>query len=308
MSGFWAGFAQGYSDEKDRIEQRKQYQDALEAKKKEMLLAIGIKRAELGMDSKNGNGGSAHAAALARMGANPDTIAQLAKVGGPQALKGAYDQLIKANKDNTNIMTQEGVNQFLNGLVVDVQGGNSADISGLANDMGVSLTPTEQEYFNLQTTTPQTVTVLPPLPTPARATVEQEKAAIGMANDRLTSMIDDQIAATNKAIAAGEAGAVERGQALKTAKADLANGSTAAAKALVGTAVVQDIADRHPELADALTGWAGTTQAAQPAAPITRTDSGLIFNTDAEAQAAIDSGKIAPGATFRVGDKIYTNE
>lgn len=317
--GFWSGFAQGYTAEKDRIEARKQYQDALDLKKKDMVMQIAQRRAELGMtgDKSGGSSTSAYAASLAGMGVDPDKIARIASEGGPTALKDFRDAVMSAY-DPKNPMSPEDLNAFADSTVISVSGGGSVNVDEIANQAGVTLDPTEKEYFGLMSSAPASTTVLTPLPKAVGASLDDKKSAIAMATDQLGTSLDDAIYQTNAQIAANQDPALagdlaKRGEELQAAKKALDNGAPGQAISLVGGSALGNIIKDQPSLQNTTFGggWdealKGTTEQAPQAAPQAPAG-GLSFTTPEEAQAAIDAGKVPPHGLFYVNGQPYTND
>lgn len=312
--GFWAGFAQGYSDEKDRIEARKQYQDALDLKKKDMVLQIAQLRAELGMTKdKEGGSTSVYAASLAQMGVDPEKIAALAEKGGVGALKTVSEQ-VRSNYDPKNPYTPEQLNSFVDNTVTAVAGGGSVDMTDLLGSAGISLTPLEQDYFSALTTTPETSTTLTPLPPATPASMDDAKQAIDIANqmtgDALLEEMDNlqtQMADPNLTTEESSALATQY-NTYKSAKEQFDNGVVNPAVSLVGKDVMATITAGNPTLAASpiikAYGAPAQTQEQAPAAPTqtqSYTESGLSFASPEEAQAAIDAGELQPYSYFTIG-------
>lgn len=308
MAGFWSGFYQGYTDEKNRQEEKRQYQEALDLKKKEMVMQIAQRRAELGMTSGTGTGGgsaNAYAASLARMGVDADRVARLASEGGTTALKETYDAL-QSGFDETNPYTPEQLNTFVDGVVIASSEGGSVDVNEIARTAGVTLDPLEQEFASVMTAQPGATTVLMPLPGAKGPSIEQINQAINLANGRIGDTLDEAIASNNAAMASATDDETkrilaEKNTELLSAKTSLDQGIIGPAQRLVGGNIMSQIVASQPSLAESpvIQNYGVVAQEA-PAA-------GLRFNTEAEAQAAIESGQVPPDATFWVGNQPYTN-
>ena len=306
--GFWSGFYQGYTDEKNRQEEKRQYQEALDLKKKEMVMQIAQRRAELGMTSGTGTGGgsaNAYAASLARMGVDADRVARLASEGGTTALKETYDAL-QSGFDETNPYTPEQLNTFVDGVVIASSEGGSVDVNEIARTAGVTLDPLEQEFASVMTAQPGATTVLMPLPGAKGPSIEQINQAINLANGRIGDTLDEAIASNNAAMASATDDETkrilaEKNTELLSAKTSLDQGVIGPAQRLVGGNIMSQIVASQPSLAESpvIQNYGVVAQEA----PAT----GLRFNTEAEAQAAIESGQVPPDATFWVGNKQYTN-
>lgn len=315
--GFWAGFAQGYTAEKDRIEARKQYQDALDLKKKDMVLQIAQRRAELGMtSSKSGGSANAYAASLAQMQVDPDKIAKLASEGGPEALK-AVNEAIRSAYDPKNPWTPEQLNAFVDSTVVAVTGGGSVDVNEIAASAGVTLDPTEQDYFSAMTTSPASTTVLTPLPKPAGAGLDDKKNAISMATSQLGTSLDDRLYTLQTEMATSQDPALAQEYAdLQKAKDALDKGAPGLAIAKVGGATLGNIIKDQPALQGTTFGggWdealSGSTQAPVETTPTTAPayiETGQSYSTKEEVQAAIAAGKIPKNGTFLLNGTLMVN-
>jgi hypothetical protein len=306
--GFWSGFYQGYTDEKNRQEEKRQYQEALDLKKKEMVMQIAQRRAELGMTSGTGTGGgsaNAYAASLARMGVDADRVARLASEGGTTALKETYDAL-QSGFDETNPYTPEQLNTFVDGVVIASSEGGTVDVNEIARTAGVTLDPLEQEFASVMTAQPSATTVLMPLPGAKGPSIEQINQAINLANGRIGDTLDEAIASNNAAMAAATDDETkrilaEKNTELLSAKTSLDQGVIGPAQRLVGGNIMSQIVASQPSLAESpVIQNYGVVVQEVPAA-------GLRFNTEAEAQAAIEAGQVPPDAIFWVGNKQYTN-
>lgn len=308
MAGFWSGFYQGYTDEKNRQEEKRQYQEALDLKKKEMVMQIAQRRAELGMTSGTGTGGgsaNAYAASLARMGVDADRVARLASEGGITALKDTYDAL-QSGFEPTNPYTKEEVNTFVDGIVIASSEGGTVDVNEIARTAGVTLSPLDQEFATVMTAQPGATTVLMPLPGAKGPSIEQINQAINLANGRIGDTLDEAIASNNAAMSAATDDETkrllaEKNTELLSAKTSLDQGVIGPAQRLVGGNIMSQIVASQPSLAESpvIQNYGVVAQEA----PAT----GLRFNTEAEAQAAIEARQVPPNATFWVGNQPYTN-
>ena len=308
MAGFWSGFYQGYTDEKNRQEERRQYQEALDLKKKEMVMQIAQRRAELGRTSGTGTGGgsaNAYAASLARMGVDADRVARLASEGGTTALKETYDAL-QSGFDETNPYTPEQLNTFVDGVVIASSEGGTVDVNEIARTAGVTLDPLEQEFATVMTAQPSATTVLMPLPGAKGPSIEQINQAINLANGRIGDTLDEAIASNNAAMAAATDDETkrilaEKNTELLSAKTSLDQGVIGPAQRLVGGNIMSQIVASQPSLAESpvIQNYGVVAQEVPTA--------GIRFNTEAEAQAAIEAGQVPPDAIFWVGNKQYTN-
>lgn len=308
MAGFWSGFYQGYTDEKNRQEERRQYQEALDLKKKEMVMQIAQRRAELGRTSGTGTGGgsaNAYAASLARMGVDADRVARLASEGGTTALKETYDAL-QSGFDETNPYTPEQLNTFVDGVVIATSEGGTVDVNEIARTAGVTLDPLEQEFATVMTAQPKATTVLMPLPGAKGPSIEQINQAINLANGRIGDTLDEAIASNNAAMASATDDETkrilaEKNDELLSAKTSLDQGVIGPAQRLVGGNIMSQIVASQPSLAESpVIQNYGVVAQEVPTADIR-------FNTEAEAQAAIEAGQVPPDAIFWVGNKQYTN-
>ena len=298
---FWSGFAQGYTAEKDRIEARKQYQDALDAKKKDMVLQIAQRRAELGMTSGAGDGGEGYKAwssSLAQMGMDPEKIAKIASEGGMPALKALRDAVVK-NYDPKNPMSPEDLNAFADNSFLSISGGGSVDIESLAGDAGVTLNPTEQEFFQTMTTTPPSVELLTPLPKAAPVGMDEVNQALTLAKGKAGDVLLEKMSALQKEMAApnltpDEARVLaEEFTKYQTAKSNFDNGVINPALELVGQDVMADVIATNPRLAES---------------PLISSFGVRRFVSEAEAEAAISAGQVPPNARFYVGNQLYENK
>lgn len=317
MAGFWSGFAQGYGEEKDRQEARKQYQDALDLKKKDMILQMGLKRAELGLTSNKAGEGTINTyvkGLVQQFSMDPEKAAALAREGGVTGIKQVYDDL-KSNYDEKNPYTPEFVNAYAQNSIISHSGGGSVDMTDLYTEFGVTPTSEEAEYGTLMTTTAPTTTVLTPLPPAAPATMDDVTKAIKQADDMVGNALAEkmdnlqtQMAAPNLTPDESRILGEEFGK-YKTAKEQFDNGVTNPAKALVGQDVMGLIVSKRPALAeDPLIQAYGTSTQTQESAvtptaatqPQPYTDLGKDFATAAEAQAAFDAGQIPPYSKFSI--------
>lgn len=316
MSGFWAGFAQGYGEEKDRQEARKQYQDALDLKKKDMAMQIIQRRAELGMtnpaEGDSELNGSARA--LASYGASPDIIASLAKSGGSKALKEAAD-IVRQYADANS--TPEAINSLLTGITIDVSGGEAVDVEAIAAQGGITFTPQESELASLMGTSKREVTVIPPLKPAKALSLDEISKAQDLAEANLGDSLNEAILNNNRAMAAAtddneKKTLIAEGERLSAAKTDFDQGVKGPARRLVGTNAMSAVIANFPALADSpiIQSYGKDSAVETPQAPTaetattpqtqTYTELGKDFATAAEAQAAFDAGQIPLYSKFSV--------
>ena len=314
--GFWSGFAQGYGEEKDRIEARKQYQDALDLKKKDMAMQIIQRRAELGM-TKSPEGSSeldASSRALASYGASPAIIASLAKSGGSKALKEAVN-IVRQNADANT--TPEAINSLLTGITIDVTGGEAVDVEAIAAQGGFTFTPQEAELATLLGTSKQEVEVIPPLKPAKALSLDDIGKAQDLAEANLGDSLNEAILNNNRAMAAAtddneKKALVAEGDRLSAAKTDFDQGVKGPARRLVGTNAMSTVIANFPALADSPiiqsygkdsvieTQQAPAVETATTPPPQTYTELGKDFATAEEAQAAFDAGQIPPYSKFSI--------
>lgn len=321
--GFWSGFAQGYGEEKDRQEARKQYQDALDLKKKDMILQMGLKRAELGLTSNKAGEGTINTyvkGLVQQFSMDPEKAATLAREGGVTGIKQVYDDL-KSKYDEKNPYTPEFVNAYADNSIISHSGGGSVDMTDLYTEFGVTPTSEEAEYGALMTTTASTTTVLTPPPPAAPATMDDVTKAIKQADDMVGNALAEkmdnlqtQMAAPNLTPDESRILGEEFGK-YKTAKEQFDNGVTNPAKALVGQDVMGLIVSQRPALAEdpVIQAYGTPAQTQEPAVtpavatqPQTYTESGLSFASEEEAMAAGQAGQIPYYSSYTIaGRKAY---
>ena len=315
--GFFAGFAKGFSEARDKKEARKQYEEALGLKKKEMLLATSVRRAELGLSNDGGRSGiDAYSKSLAKMGVDEEAIARLAQDGGVQGLKQVYETVTKAY-DPSNPWTPEEINSIVENTVIS--GGGAADVGTMAAEAGVTLDATEKDYFSVMGQSAPTVAMpLPPASTKVKpaSRVDIERAR-NMAEKDLGAALEARKAQINTELATltGDAAAAKAKEAdeLTTIMAELKAGNAAPAIRVVGAAAIAPHIN-SPEFEGASfgLGWDEALQAPvtetvsqeTPAAPADYVETGLSFATEEEANQAVQDGTLLPGSKFLIAGKV----
>jgi len=314
--GFFAGFAQGFSEAQDKKEARRQYEDALALKKKEMLLATSVRRAELGLSNDGGRSGiDAYSKSLAKMGVDEEAIARLAQDGGVQGLKQVYETVTKAY-DPSNPWTPEEINSIVENTVIS--GGGAADVGAMAAEAGVTLDATEKDYFSVMGQSAPTVVM--PLPPKSRATKTASLNDINlvrsMAEKNLGAALEARKAQVNAELATltgteAEAKATEANE-LTAIMAELKAGNAAPAISIVGAEAIRPYI-QSPEFEGVSFGGAWDTALQTPAletttpepsaAPAGYTDLKVDFATEEEADKAIADGRIPPRSIFTIAGK-----
>lgn len=315
--GFFAGFAQGFSEAQDKKEARRQYEDALALKKKEMLLATSVRRAELGLSNDGGRSGiDAYSKSLAKMGVDEEAIARLAQDGGVQGLKQVYETVTKAY-DPSNPWTPEEINSIVENTVIS--GGGAADVGAMAAEAGVTLDATEKDYFSVMGQSAPTV-VMPLPPTSAKvkpASLNDINLVRKMAEDNLGAALEARKAQVNAELATltgaeAEAKATEANELTAIMK-ELQGGNAARAINIVGAEAIRPYI-QSPEFEGVSFGGAWDTALQTPApetttpapsvAPAGYAETGLSFTTEEEAMQAVQDGTLLPGSKFLIAGKV----
>ena len=313
--GFFAGFAQGFSEAQDKKEARRQYEDALALKKKEMLLATSVRRAELGLSNDGGRSGiDAYSKSLAKMGVDEEAIARLAQDGGVQGLKQVYETVTKAY-DPSNPWTPEEINSIVENTVIS--GGGAADVGAMAAEAGVTLDATEKDYFSVMGQSAPTVVM--PLPPKSRATKTASLNDINlvrsMAEKNLGAALEARKAQVNAELATltGDAAAVKAKEAdeLTRIMSELKDNPDPAIRLVGAEAIRPYIQSPEFEGVSFGGGWdealqtsaLETTTPEPSAAPAGYTDLKVDFATEEEADKAIADGRIPPRSIFTIAGK-----
>lgn len=314
--GFFAGFAKGFSEAQDKKEARKQYEEALGLKKKEMIFATAARRAELGLSNDGGRAGiEAYSKSLAKMGVDAEAIARLAQDGGVQGLKQIHEAVTKGYDPN-DPWTPEEINNIVENTVVT--GGGSVDAGALAAEAGVTFDAPELDFLAVTgQSAPTVVMPLPPASTKVKpaSRVDIERAR-NMAEKDLGAALAARKAQINTELATltGDAAAAKAKEAdeLTTIMAELKAGNAAPAIRVVGAAAIAPHIN-SPEFEGASfgLGWDEALQAAAtepvtqeaPTAPAGYTDLKVDFATEEEADKAIADGRIPPRSIFTIAGK-----
>jgi len=313
--GFFAGFAQGFSEAQDKKEARRQYEDALALKKKEMLLATSVRRAELGLSNDGGRSGiDAYSKSLAKMGADEEAIARLAQDGGVLGLKQVYETITKAY-DPSNPWTPEDINSIVENTVIS---GGGVDVGAMAAGADVTLNPIEEDFLSVTgQSAPTVVMPLPPASTKVKpASLDDIRKARDLATADLGAELENRKAKLEVELATltGDAATAKAKEAaeLVAIMAQHSAGNNAPAIKLVGAEALRTHTT-HPmyEGASFGGGWdkaleAATSETVTPeptTAPAGYTDLQVDFATEAEANKAIADGRIPPRSIFTIAGK-----
>jgi hypothetical protein len=255
MTGFWAGFGQGFQAEMDRAERRKMFMDEQKERRTQTFLQLALSRGQGAGGGSGGGEGSesgkvdvdAYTTALVEMGADSEKIAQIvAEDPSGQALAKIYDEYNGLSPDIPR--SAELLSKMVDGTVVGVQMGEPIDFESIYAAAGVELSPEELQLAEIagrpgpaKVTTLTTVTPQKPL------SPSEQNAAAKPFQDVLANELKRQelaLRSTNP----------DQAMLFEQASNDLAEGVVTTGLQLVGTEIFQPMFEQNPELLNANLG------------------------------------------------------